>query len=271
MAIDETTELDTQAAPVGSTPLDPVPLTPWLEHLRVYLPVAREGVDSEGVHQVRTATRRLDAWLRLAGLRIYRDDLRWLRRQASMVRDLDVLLARELPAPLEQTFEERRDEAHVALREALEEPRRAGLVQGLAALPAIARAEALARLPEMAQAVLDNGLRLHEKPKKLKLYHRHRRWLRRLRYACEWLGLDAVALERLQNVFGALNDNVVLDGRVQAHSAADSMGDYRAGLKRSIKKQRKRALAAWDEVRPEVEALAQPSGLRPPTTPEVTE
>jgi hypothetical protein len=49
------------------------------------------------------------------------------------------------------------------------------------------------------------------------------------------------------------------------------MEDYRAKLKRSIKKQRKTALAAWDEARPQVEALALPNGPRPPATPEVTE
>ncbi len=64
-------------------------------------PVAREGDDTEGVHQARVAVRRLRSQLTTFSPILQRDaiarlvrDLRWLGRSLGSVRDLDVLRAR---------------------------------------------------------------------------------------------------------------------------------------------------------------------------------
>ena len=82
-------------------------LTPWLDHLVAHLPVAREGRDAEGAHQIRVAGRRLIVWLELSGYGVLRDDLRALVRGAGRVRDLEVLLQETLPRSFEHWLRER--------------------------------------------------------------------------------------------------------------------------------------------------------------------
>ncbi|MEZ4501093.1 MAG: CHAD domain-containing protein [Dehalococcoidia bacterium] len=123
-----------------------------LAALLTHEPAARLGVDPEGVHQMRVATRRLRA-----GIRLFRDalppdwsearqELRWLAGALGVVRDLDVQLesleawARDAEAdPEEHTarvevvrhLETRRTEARDALLAALDSPRYTALVEAL--------------------------------------------------------------------------------------------------------------------------------------------
>lgn len=131
----------------------------WLQHLREHLPIAKEGRDPEGVHQVRVAVRRLRVWLRLAGLRVLEDDLAWLVRAAGEVRDLEVLLQNNrLPKAFRRWAASRLKEARARFEPLLETPRLAGLLQALSNLPPLDTTLAQARLKRFFT-------RLKEKPR----------------------------------------------------------------------------------------------------------
>ncbi|HVF07172.1 MAG TPA: CHAD domain-containing protein, partial [Actinomycetota bacterium] len=113
--------------------------------------VVRLGVDPEGVHQARVATRRIRSDLRLvrslvapAWLEDLRRDLRWLGGALGAVRDLDVLQQRFLehaamvPDDLQgdvarvlDRLRARRDPAREALLAAMQDPRYEGLLDAL--------------------------------------------------------------------------------------------------------------------------------------------
>lgn len=204
---------------------------------------ARAG-DVEGLHQLRVATRRLRATLRLfapllpAGVVAAGDDgLPWIGRAIGAVRDLDVLAAalaaegdrldarsREALAPLTHVIAERRAGALAALGAQLDSPRFRRLV---VRLDAVAAATPPARKPvllgEVAptllrpvlRGVLRAGAALDVDAPAPRL-HRLRVRVKELRYACETvrpLGddrLDRVirGLERLQDVLGEHQDCV---------------------------------------------------------------
>ncbi|MCK6439971.1 MAG: CHAD domain-containing protein, partial [Planctomycetes bacterium] len=91
----------------------------WLDRLRsslVAVDEARDSGDREAVHTLRVATRRIDAWLQLAGIRVFRDDLRRLRHAAGKVRDIDVARTREKLPPQVATW---LDDEYPAAREEL--------------------------------------------------------------------------------------------------------------------------------------------------------
>ena len=125
----------------------------WVRHLAKHLPIAREGKDPEGVHQIRVASRRLRVWLRMARLRVLVDDLGWFRDAASDIRDLDVLLADEQPEAFAAFLRRRRGPARKKLLQALNAPRTDGLVTALELLPPLPVADARRHLPALARGV----------------------------------------------------------------------------------------------------------------------
>ncbi len=178
----------------------------WLQHLLEHLPIARQGHDPEGVHQVRVAIRRLRVWLRLAGMRVLEDDLAWLVRGAGEVRDLEVLLQRpDLPKAFRAWAKSRLEQARATFVPLLDSPRLAGLLQALANLPPLDEASAQVRLKRFFRQV---GRKAEEWQWQGSIEHLHalRRALRRLRYALEWLGQDSRAVKDLQEVFGKVGD-----------------------------------------------------------------
>ncbi|GEM85121.1 CHAD domain-containing protein [Meiothermus hypogaeus] len=178
----------------------------WLQHLLEHLPIAREGQNPEGVHQVRVAVRRLRVWLRLAGMRVLEDDLAWLVRAAGEVRDLEVLLQHPtLPKAFRRWAETRLAQARAAFVPLLEAPRLSGLIQALSNLPPL---DAQTALPRLERFLLQVRRREEEWQREGDLEHLHalRRALRRLRYAREWLELNSQAIKTLQEVFGQAGD-----------------------------------------------------------------
>lgn len=180
-------------------PSDLLSPSPWLAVLRDALPDA--GTDPESVHRLRVASRRLDVWLRLAGRARLRDDLRWLRRAAGPVRDLDVLVAREWPAREARRLRTLRANARRALREALGDARLVGTLQALSLLPPIDPDAAREALPALARAARS----LHPDAADLAGLHRLRRAVRRVRHALEWLG-EPHGLDPVQDALGELGD-----------------------------------------------------------------
>ncbi len=192
------------------TSVETIPLDLWLRQLKRYLKVARIGIDPEGVHQVRVATRRLDVWLILGGWRIYRDDLRWLRGRASVLRDADVLLARKgLPRATRTALIGWRREAQAELIMACDDGRLTALMVGLGAMHPISASGARKRTLDLLSDIMRAGAKIEGENGEIESFHRLRRAARRLRYGLEAVGASASRLKKLQEVLGAVNDLAV--------------------------------------------------------------
>ncbi len=224
----------------------PVPLEPWLEHLEKHLVPARRGEVPEAVHQIRAAAARLEVWLRLAGWRILRDDLRWLRRSAAAVRDIDVLLAYRVSGEVRAALSKQREAAQRLLASALGRVRTQALLRALHLLPPLEAERAHRALERWSAKVLKEGdLADFDSDSPARL-HRLRRRARRLRFAREWLDIESEALHELQKELGDLHDLAVLQSWIA--TADDASED----LPSRMRKARERAKKAWSEVREEI-------------------
>jgi len=214
-------------------------------------PAARIGDDPEAVHQMRVATRRLRAGLRLfaavspAPVDELLGELKWLAEQLGAVRDLDVQIesiqtvAAELRppaealAPLLAAFESRRAAARHELLQALDGPRYIALVAALSAVvaqspgmwPAPASEPAAAMLPDLVRA---RYRRFRKAARKASAtapspdLHRARIRAKQLRYSLEFVsdvyGKRARGLirriVRIQDVLGAIQDAAVMEQRL---------------------------------------------------------
>ncbi len=215
------------------------------------------GRDSEGVHQMRVALRRLRSALDIfspilppSWLETLIADLRWLNTPLGKRRDLDVFVEETLqplraaePAikgleHLQTLLDARRQAAQEALLSALASPRATQWLLRLQRLAAASEAEALALLdPAQHEAALQPAIAfaaatLRQRRRKLKKLgerhgelsvpelHRLRIRAKKLRYATEFfrylfakkpVKFSAMALARLQDTLGALNDAAVGD------------------------------------------------------------
>lgn len=180
----------------------------WVRRLRSAIVVARRGEDPEGVHQVRVACRRLTAWLDLGRRRVGRDDLKWLRDAAGPVRDLDVLLERDVPRGMKRWLEREWEKARPALEKTLDDPRTLATVRLFENMGPLRSEELhMGALLEKADKALAGVDRKAANPEEL---HVLRRKLRPVRYALEWQKEDATLIVEAQEALGALSDAVVL-------------------------------------------------------------
>jgi len=207
---------------------------------------ARAG-EIEPVHQLRVATRRLRAALRLfepilaaATVRHACDELAWLGDSIGAVRDLDVLLLalasrgrrldpvdRDALAPLVTVLRDRRASALDDLVRTLEGARCRRLLTRLGSVGGVRRELVLGQVardlaaPHL-RAVLRAGRRL-DRDASPEAFHRLRVRVKRLRYALETLrGLGGRRhartlrlLERLQDTLGAHQDAVTQVARLR--------------------------------------------------------
>lgn len=238
---------------------DAVSLRPSLDALDAALRRTRDGESPEGPHGIRIATRRLDAWLRVAGVRVLRDDLRWLRRCAGELRELDVLLASSPPDKWLKQLRKQRKTAHGALLDAVDAPRTFGLLAGLRGQPPLPRSDFERAATALAARLLQAGDALLRKPVpdaadpdvSLAL-HDLRIRAKRLRYTMEWLGQETGSLRALQDALGALSD---MDDRLRR---ADSGLDGAAldALREDVASGRAQALESaagtWRRLRAEL-------------------
>ena len=230
--------------------MDPVPLDPWLGHLEAHLPVARAGRDPEGVHQVRVALGRIDLWLRAAGLRVLRDDVRWLRSGAGRVRDLDVQLSLDPPNPWARRLERERVAAREELLRILDQPRVGGLVRALRLLPALPGERLESFVEDALRRVEKRGKRLEKHPEDVERYHDLRKAVRRLRYALEWADRSATPVKRMQDALGDLNDAAVTLRMLDELAAGDAdelalLNGFRASREARVDELRAATLVAW--------------------------
>lgn len=223
-----------------------LPVDPLLAVLREALADARRGRKERGVHRLRVVTRRLDVWLRLAGMRALRDDLRWLRAMAGPVRDLDVLLAQHAGHEGAEGLHADRALALVSLVAGLDAGRTAALVTALSLLPPISAARAWAG----AQRLADRLVALPCDPTNPDDVHRRRRLVRRLRYAMELVGGPTAALVALQDRLGLVSDALV------AHRWQAPTGETLA-RSTTLVTALETAEAAWRQHLPAIEELRQ--------------
>jgi CHAD domain-containing protein len=227
----------------------------WIEHLALHAPIALEGRDPEGVHQVRVAAGRLSIWLQLTGVRVLRDDLRWLRRSAAAVRDLDVLLESPQPAPFAHWLEQERAQQRAGLIEVLTSPRLTALLEALSSLATLHRRMAASRLDREVTKLLRRGRRAARAGATLEEIHALRRSVRRVRYGREWLGRKSRGLERLQGNLGVIADAAAALGYLDRCPPWEGALELRTRMVEELERSRATARKRFD-------SLAQRLALR---------
>jgi len=221
----------------------------WLGELEGRLETLRESGVPEDVHQLRVATRRLAAWLRLGRHHVLRDDLRWLRRIAGAVRDIDVVLAIEGDPTWSRWLRSERRVRHQALRLALEAERTAGLVLALRSLPAPTRETARARLARLAARALEAGDALEAQPEDAELFHVLRRKVRVVRYGLEWLEDKTGAFREFQEVSGLAADRALSLRLLAIYPQVEELAARRSQLETEYAERRHAALETWPALR----------------------
>lgn len=226
--------------------------------LRAHVERARSAEDPSAVHGLRVTCARLEVFLRLARWSVLRGDLRWLRRAASSVRDLDVLLEGESTAPARtefvDTLQRARETARVEFRSTLEHERCQALLEALENTPQVSVRAARPPFERLVERVRERGEQLTHAPQEFERFHALRRALRRLRYAREWLELDCAAIRALQDELGALNDALVLEAWVERARGAPPDASRAAASPPSERVQSlsAAALRAWRHARREI-------------------
>lgn len=197
-------------------------LTPQLEHLRASVEAARATLDPEAIHQARVASRRLRVFLTLAQVPVLHDDLRWLARALSRLRDLDVVRAEGLRGPFSAWLGRQHVKARHEARVVLQHPRLEGLLKALAFVEPVSERKARTQRDRLVGEVDDAwaALSAARPPKALDALHRLRRRARSARYASEWLGLDVTPFRRLQEAAGAACDVMALAVLVEEYEQA---------------------------------------------------
>jgi CHAD domain-containing protein len=233
-----------------------IPLTPWLDHLKQHVPIAAEGADPEGAHQLRVACRRLDVWLEMRGARVLRDDLRWLRGRAGQVRDLDVLLAGEPPQGWAVWLGAKRRRARRELVLALKSLRLDALLLALSLLPPLDDARARGALAPIARRAIELGDRFEHDPHDTDAMHRLRRSLRVLRYALEWIDEPTDEVREAQETFGEAADLSVALELMGSYPRPAELADERARAEEALARCRRRSLDAWRRLRGGVKSIA---------------
>jgi len=230
-----------------------------LDRIRAHDPGTRLGEDPEDLHEMRTATRRLRAYLRLLApmLPARRSataaaELAWLADTLGAVRDVDVFLAylrreaatlapadRRGVTPLVAALVEDRARARAALLDALGRPRYRALLARLEAMARPPRRAAeldLAALPVRAFRKLKRAVRALDDPPADAALHAVRIRGKRARHAAELaepvIGARARRFVRtaraFQDVLGEYQDATVAEERLR--QLVRRVGSPEAGL-----------------------------------------
>lgn len=227
--------------------------TEWSARLERRLREASEVLGADEVHDLRVACGRLLVWLDLGGWRVLRDDLRWLRRSAAAVRDLDVVLQRFGGRPWAKELAAQRELAAGDLRTTLKSGRALGLVQSIPALPPPTRDSALAAVQHLERRTERAGDRLRRREEDLERVHALRRAVRRLRYALEWTDDSPSELVRLQNELGQINDLAITDRVLADRAGEEGVQADRDVVASELRARCENLRDVWDEVRQSVE------------------
>ena len=276
-------DLDFQAEPVGA-PDDAssaaklrARIREQAERVLAHDPGTRLGTDSEELHQMRVATRRLRAFLRAGSglldpewVEPVREELKWLGGSLGPVRDLDVLvehLAAEVESlgddradgrKLLRTLERSRRTARRKLIAALDSDRYFALLDTLEQpVATIADAPTLDEIHAAEHKRLRKAVRALDDASSDEELHAVRIHVKRARYAAELSGADAYvkAAKALQDVLGEHQDAVVAAERLR--QLAQRMPDTAVAAGRLIERERVRALRGRDDWRSAWKKLAK--------------
>jgi CHAD domain-containing protein len=281
--------------PPASSPGEAIGLALLAQHTRLleHDPGTRLGEDPEDLHQMRVATRRSRAFLRVARPLVdpgwasrLREELGWLGSALGPARDADVLLdhvRRELEAAgpsaasaagLVDTLEAQRDAARGLALTALSDERYFGLLDLLEQSgrpPLVPGAEAtLADLWWKEQSRTRKAFSgLDRRSEDVEL-HAARIRVKRARYAAELAeselggagGRFVEAAKRLQDILGEHQDSTVAEAAIGAWAQAnpDAHGGVAVLLERERRRRRK-ARRAWPEAWERVERRARDARL----------
>ena len=226
----------------------------WLEHLRAQVPIVRRDADPEGVHQLRVAAGRLSVFLELGGRRMLRDDLKWLRRGASAVRDLDLLLAHAPNGAWTDSLLAERRSAWRALDARISDPRFGALTLALSMEPAIDGDTAREMIAQLRRRAVRAGRPLAKGDTEPQTLHRLRRKLRRLRYALEWLDDDARDVKHMQDELGEINDLSVRWTRLEKAPRDPVLDELKSDTQDELAARRARIAYAWRDLHDAVAA-----------------
>jgi CHAD domain-containing protein len=255
-----------------------------LDELHVHGEVALEGVDPEGVHQLRVAVRRIRAVLKAARFDdggVLLAELRWFFGELGPLRDLDVLIDRfhgdtegfspEEMVAFERLLKSLRTERGVARRRmtrALRGKRYGQLLETLAATdvhPKAAKGVDLVTEVARPYRKLRKAVVVAGPDPADEVLHELRIRGKKLRYAAELAAPTGgkpvrrlvKATKRLQDVLGEHQDACVAEVRVRGLVAEDPAEAFVAG--RLVERERARQAAArgeWYEAYQEVDARA---------------
>lgn len=212
---------------------DSIPPEPWLSELERRLSSSDVLAGEEGVHQLRVAAGRLQAWLDLGGRRALRDDLRRLRRTVAGLRDGDVLLARRSGVEDTRDLAAGRERELERARESLQRSRPEALLRALGFVPWPSAARAERRLSKLAKRALRSADALVAGERDPLHLHQLRRRVRRVRYDLEWLGRASDFARELQDALGAWHD-ATLDLERSGESFASGDDGTRDRLEREV-------------------------------------
>jgi CHAD domain-containing protein len=237
-----------------------LPHEPWSTRLAEQLERMRDAADGDTVHDMRVAAGRLSVWVEISGRRALHDDLRWLRRSAARLRDIDVMLETQRPPEWEAVLREQRDTELARVRKALDSTRPRALLEALACIPPPEVGAARKGARHLVHRSLRAAERMSEDESDPHALHRLRRRLRRLRYALDWLGEDPRDVKKVQDALGAFNDRVVELRHLDAHPIVRVPDDLVEELRDGQDRLRKTALESWAKHKKDVEGLARNGG-----------
>jgi CHAD domain-containing protein len=229
--------------------------TPWLSALRDHMAASADRGDPEDIHDLRVATRRLNAWLKLGRIHPLQDDLAWLRDAAGAVRDPDVVLVMKPEAAFARWLGQLRSARHQDLRTALTSERARALVLALESMAGIERRLARRSVPRLAKHALERGREFEAKPDDPERFHALRRAVRSLRYALEWLDQKTGAFRNFQEVSGLAADQALAQRMLDLYPGP-ALTARRARVDAEYHAGRAHALEAWPELRERVAKIA---------------
>ena len=203
---------------------------------------SRKSGDAKAIHDLRKTAARLRAYCELLGDEVLAGDLRWLRRSAADLRDIDVVLDLEPPAALAEWLREERSRRLRRFRRATRGTRSRALRAELARLPRLRRRRAKRGIARSEADARDCASGLGSKSP-ARDFHALRRALRRLRLRREWADRRTKEVERVLERLGELNDLARARRFAEECPARRSLAGWRGDLDKTITKASRKALA----------------------------
>jgi hypothetical protein len=206
---------------------------------------ARARGDEESIHELRKTAARLRCFCETAGQGVVAADLRWFRRAASDLRDMDIVLDMEPPAALADWLRRERERKLTRFRRTLRRDRVDALRSELARLPDIRKRDARDAAEQTKARARERGAELGPGSEPHEL-HALRRALRRLRFQRQWIGRGTKRIEKLLDALGELNDLATARRLADQCPARAKLGAWRSELDAKIRAAAQRGADLWE-------------------------